>query len=137
LLVGPPALLGELAVEFDVVQELRPVRADDAQLTPPDVEPDAQPRADPRLDVRDPLEPAVGADPPLDVGRELGVDDVVLLGPVPLVERPLVLHLLLAVARRPDLKDDLREDAALLPDLVAAAVALRPAERHVHVRGHP
>src|SRR5262249_17072427 len=132
--LGP--LLGFLLelTQLDERQEPPPVRAVDEEG--PDLQLGAEPEsgAPPSSDVRHAEEPTALPPPPLQIGRELGVYDVVFLRPVPLVEVALVLHLLLAVGRRPDLEDDLREDAAFFPHLVAAAVALRPAERHVHVR---
>jgi hypothetical protein len=69
------------------------------------------------------------------MGRELRVDEVILLCPISLVEVPFFGHLVLAVIRGPDLEDNLREDAPLLPHLVAPPVSFPWAERNVYIRG--
>lgn len=130
---SPPLLLAVFA-DLHKTQKSLPIRRENGNLAPFRLEPDLQPGADETVDFRDLLKLAVHPEPAIDVSRKIRIDDVVLLRSVPLVEPPLLLHLVMPVARRPHLEDHLREYPFLLGDRVTAPVTLGAAKRHIDVR---
>jgi hypothetical protein len=103
------------------------------QLDTVQIELDSQARTHPALHGRDGRQRAVPARPAAQTAI-VGIEDVVLLDAVAVVERELAPELGPRVAGREHLEHHLRRDAALAPLQVRAAVALGPPERHQRVR---
>lgn len=94
--------LGEILVRF----KRTTVRADHAQVVVTSLDADSVARANPTLDVADVAEPVPVADPTFHRGFLVGLGQVIIFDPVPLIKCALAGEVARAVSEEEDFEND-------------------------------